>query len=745
MRSLSILGVLAIATAVLAGAAAGDSALAAKRGKVPLPDANPKRIARTQKASPGTAEKAVKKKNAPRFNAKALLKPVLGFKLSKADRENLKTSINHVYKRRYGEARTFRKRIKDEHARKLALWYFYRSRGLDANGEDIEAFRLANPTWPNQKRLRQNAERSLFINRADAARVETFFEKTKPQTGAGKAALASMHLAKGNKEKAKSLIVEAWREPYLTKQVEEAIAARYAAFLGAEEHKARVDRLLYKDRKSRLAAAQRTAKKLPKNEQKKIEARVAVVKRSKTAGKLLDAIPDEQAENDIGFYFSNIQWHRRKDRDAEAWRLLKAAPSEPEKLLDLDEWWIERRINCRNALNAGQPAIAYEIASNHGPLKGRSYLEAQFLSGWIALRFLQKPDVAQQHFLALRTAATAPRRIARAEYWLGRTAAVAGDNALAKTHYDNAAKHNFTYYGQIARQTLSQAPADTLAVPAAPAPTKQDAERFAQRDAVRAIAAARSAGLEKLAPLFFHQLARTLTVPAEIVLLAEFGRLAQQPHASVRLGKIALNRGHPVADYAYPVGLLPNYKVINKAVEPGLLHALSRQESEFNPKAKSPVGARGLMQLMPGTARLVARQFKVRYNKSKLTGSPSYNMMLGVAHLADLIDSYQGSYILTLVAYNAGPGRVRDWTEQFGDPRDPNVDAIDWVERIPFTETRQYVKKILTGMQIFRARIDGPENALRIIKDLNRYDPSDEPIKNAATAIEAGAATVESQ
>ncbi len=230
----------------------------------------------------------------------------------------------------------------------------------------------------------------------------------------------------------------------------------------------------------------------------------------------------------------------------------------------------------------------------------------------------------------------------------------------------------------------------------------------------------RAVGLENLAPLFFHQLARTVKDPAEGVLLAKLAHEFQQPHSSVRLSKIALNRGLPLAELAYPTNMFPKYKQINDPVENALVYALSRQESEFNPSAKSPVGARGLMQIMPPTARAIARQHKVRYRRSSLTSDPSYNAMLGVAHLGDLINSYNGSYILTLVAYNAGGGRVRDWTKEFGDPRSPDVDAIDWVERIPFTETRNYVKKIMSGVQIFRARLNGPEGALRLWDDLNR-------------------------
>ena len=229
-----------------------------------------------------------------------------------------------------------------------------------------------------------------------------------------------------------------------------------------------------------------------------------------------------------------------------------------------------------------------------------------------------------------------------------------------------------------------------------------------------------SIGLEKLAPLFFNQMARTLSSPGEAKLLSELAKVMKLPQSSVRLAKIAFNRGLPIADYAYPTNMMPKYKEINVPVEPALIYALSRQESEFNPIAKSSAGARGIMQIMPRTARAIARQHKVRYRRSSLTKKPSYNVMLGVAHLGDLLASYNGSYIMTLVAYNAGGGRVKNWVKDFGDPRGSAVDAIDWVERIPFTETRNYVKKILTSVQIYRARLNDPKEALQLLNDLNR-------------------------
>ncbi|MEC9368604.1 MAG: lytic transglycosylase domain-containing protein [Pseudomonadota bacterium] len=706
---------------------------------VPLPDRKPTRAT----AAPTPTQAAVAAVPTPAITAPlpkpdlpdltVFLKPVVDFKLSDGDKDSLKAAIRASYAGGYAEARAAIKTISDRSARKVAQWYYYRSKGSDAAPEDIEKFRIDNPDWPNGDKLRANAELSLLKGKGEAKKVIDFFAASPPATGAGMAALGTALLAQGDKARATMLIRAAWRSRDLDEDVEALLLSRFSDILVPADHKARVDRLLLADRAKLVEAVTRTAKLLDENDRKKIDARVAVVRRSSKAEDLLKAISAEAQQNDTGFYFSRIQHLCRQDKSEEAWKLLVSAPSEPEQLVSLEDWWIERRVNCRAALDAGKPQLAYDIVKGHGPIKGEPYEEAQFLAGWIALRYLNKPELAFEHFVALRTAATDADVISRAEYWLGRTARARKNAAEAEEHFRKAATYPLTYYGQLAVQALNPAPAK-LALAPNPIPTADEAARFAARDSVRAIRIAHEAGLEALAPFFYQQLARTLKSPGEAILLAELARRIDDIHDSVRLAKIALNYGLPTGHYAYPVGVLPDYKRVTGEVESALLHALSRQESEFNPRARSPVGARGLMQLMPRTARMVAKQHKVKYRPANLTTDASYNMMLGAAHLRDLIDEYGGSYIMTLVAYNAGPSRVIQWMEASGDPRDPRVDPIDWVERIPFTETREYVQKILSTTQIFRSQLQGPQSALQLLQDMHRGRSDGIPGTTASTS-----------
>jgi len=673
----------------------------------PPPDINPNRGSPMDPPAPE-----------PALDYASILKPLLSYDLSSEDESRLKFVMRHK-----GSIDETAAKISDPAVRDFGLWYrFKQNKSTLLDAEDVETFRLSHPDWPGQDDLREKAETSLFLGEASPEQIKTFFGPSAPQTGAGKAALASVYMTEGNEAAAKDLVTSAWRDHKLNEDVEKKILDSYGKMLTDEHHRARIDQLLYPDKESATKDALRIAKLLPADEQKKVDARIAVIKRGGNAGKLLDALPDNAVEADIGLRFNNIQWLRRtKDKDQRllAWKLLLDAPLEPNILLDLNEWWIERRINVRAALNDGHPRTAYEIAAKHGLATGDSFIEAEFLAGWVALRYLNEPNTALRHFLALRKAATDSRNISLGEYWLGRTALALGDRASAVIHFHGAAKYPQYFYGQLGRQALDPRPA-RLEVTSTPVPTQADIDRFMSRNGVRAIGVARAANVEWLTPQFFLALSRTLDNAAEEVLLVELAQAMDKRQIGLRLAKIAFNRDLPLGDYALPVGVMPAFKsLLDERVDPALCHALSRQESEFNAGAQSPVGASGLMQLMPATARGIARRYKVKYSKSQLTNA-AYNQQLGEAFLNDLIDGYSGSYFLALAAYNAGPGRVKEWMGLYGDPRDPDVDPIDWIERIPFTETRRYVIKIMETLQLYRSRLSGPKDALHLVQDLNR-------------------------
>ena len=329
------------------------------------------------------------------------------------------------------------------------------------------------------------------------------------------------------------------------------------------------------------------------------------------------------------------------------------------------------------------------------------------------------------HFEASRAPGFA-RTEARADYWLGRAKLELGAQKEAQDYLAASAGRYFTFYGALSRQALHKAAACEFRAP--PQPSKEEIAAFVNEDAFKAVMIAKQLGLESVLVTYVFDLARQIRDPAQMTLVMELAERTLPRHVAIQAAKIALLRGYATDAYAFPT-LLPKFDRAggNAKLEPALLNALTRQESEFNTGTVSKVGARGLMQLMPETARNVAAEVKMKYEAGRLISDPSYNVTLGSVFLAQLLSGYDGSYVLTLAAYNAGPGRVREWIKDFGDPRGKTIDPIDWVERIPFTETRNYVQKILESIQLYRCRFENSKTSFQIVEDLHRGRPGKIP------------------
>ncbi|NJM35184.1 MAG: lytic transglycosylase domain-containing protein, partial [Rhodomicrobium sp.] len=313
-----------------------------------------------------------------------------------------------------------------------------------------------------------------------------------------------------------------------------------------------------------------------------------------------------------------------------------------------------------------------------------------------------------------------PKRRARADYWLGRAELELKNEREAVARFAEAAQHHHTFYGQLAQQMIATTDAK-VSLRTFVKPNETEAEAFARQDVMKALIITKKAEFDSLMAVFLFDLARKLQSAPDMILLNELALRIAPRHVAVRTAKIAINRDYPVEHYAYP-DALPEFKSLaeGEEIENALIHALTRQESEFNPQIVSSAGAVGLMQLLPSTAKMVAGWHSMKFEKKKLSADPAYNVSLGTAFLHRLISNYDGSYIMALAGYNAGPGRIRQWVGLFGDPRKKEVDPIDWIERIPFTETRDYVHKILESAQVYRSRLHGDGAPLRLAEDLHR-------------------------
>ncbi len=390
--------------------------------------------------------------------------------------------------------------------------------------------------------------------------------------------------------------------------------------------------------------------------------------------------------------------------------------SQPGDLVRPEAWWTERQIDrAPRVLATGNADLAYRLTQQHGLIDGNRYSDAEFLLGYIALRYMKKPDLAFDHFSHILTRVATPYAKARAGYWGGRAAEAEAKVDLAAKWYAAGAEHMATFYGQLAAHQLGND------APAAPDPrarrqARPSAPAFNQDELVRATQILFVAGDRNRSKAFLLHLADNAQSPSRFALLADLAEKNGRIDLGIAVAKRAILAGTPLLIHGYPVTALPS----GGNTEPALIFAMVRQESAFEPDAVSRAGARGLMQLMPTTANQVAAKNQLLpYSAARLTEDGVYNILLGRTYLETLMDDFAGSYALAVAAYNAGPGRVRQWLREYGDPRHGTVDMVDWIENIPIAETRTYIQRVLENLQVYRGQ-DGRNSQLSLAGDLGR-------------------------
>jgi soluble lytic murein transglycosylase len=613
--------------------------------------------------------------------------------------------------------------LADPVAKKLVQWQAMRS-GV-GTPEELGHFIADNPAWPDAQLIARRAEEQLFTRGGSSTQMRAFFKGREPVSGAGLAALASALLAEGDEAAARRYAARAWTDEELPATLEAGFLERFGKLLGPADHRRRLDRILVDrlrfaaERRERAAIARRVIPLLPEGERKTAEARLAVFLKDKGAGKLMAALPaDPSPPSDWGLAFSRAAHHLDTGQLEEAARLLTNIPDDAEKLVSPDDWWLLRREAAFSALTAGKTTLAYELVKHSGPLSVNPLKEQCHMAGFIALRLLGKPEMARAHFEAGLKAADGPLSRARSAYWSGRTLEALGKKSEAKDRYALAMRDPDTFHGLLARQTVAGSRRTDLTIAMPALPTAEEAGRFAGLDAARAAVLARKAGLDRnIVVGLFASLRNYLKTEGEMALLAELAASLGDAQTSLRVGKAAIARGLNLMVYAYPISAFPEYEPIRPPPETALLLGVARQETEFNTQIISTAGARGLLQVMPVTARHVCAQHKVKCDLPRLLTDHAYNARIASAYIADRMAELGGWYTVSLAAYNAGPGRARQWMRENGDPRTAGVDALDWMERIPIEETRQYVEKVLANIQVYRARLGEP-SPLRLVEDL---------------------------
>lgn len=616
---------------------------------------------------------------------------------SKADLNAIKEAVRLAGRGNASAAMDRRRQIRDPIGRKLVEWTILRSCNNTTSFARYAAFVQANPIWPSVNRFRRCAESKLWFEPKQPRVVFDFFSGQKPSGAFGKLALARALIAHGKSAAARKYVSSAWQTGRFSAHIESQVLKEFGPLLTKSDHRVRLDMRLYAND---FGAAMRAARRLGKAEIALVKARAAVSSKARNARALLNAVP-KSARSNPAYLLTRAQWLRRSGHIDEASRLILSAPHDRNSVRDPDAWWIERRILVRELLDRGKSHIAYRISRNATPPSREGLrVDQPFTAGWIALRFLRDPTRAAEHFARIPRITIHPTSLARAYYWLGRTAEAAGHDREARRYYAESAQYTAAYYGQLANARVGRR---AIAVRRSPRLDRTERAALRKADLVRAVDLLYATGNRDLAASFVVDFDRVGDIGI-LTLIAEMAAEHKDARAMLTIGRRALARGFALDQYAFPAFGLPKYASIGPKAETSLVYAIVKAESAFNTSAVSGAKAKGLMQVTPAAGRTIAGRLGIKFDLKRLLRDPTYNLQMGSAEIAHLVDTYDGNYILAFVGYNAGRGRVKEWIARYGDPRDPSVDAVDWVERIPFTETRIYVQRVMENLQVYRSQ-----------------------------------------
>jgi soluble lytic murein transglycosylase len=615
-----------------------------------------------------------------------------------------KQAFAAVERDRWKEARRIAATAKDPLPAKVIQWLDLTRPGPGRDFREMSEFLKANPDWPLRYTLTQQAERAMpeYLKPQD---ILKWFGERDPTTVEGAIKLAGALTATRQEKRAEQVVWNAWIERNFSRDNEQVFLQRFGHLLHSQQHWNRLDRLLWDGERDQ---ANRMLGKVDAGHQALAKARMKLADQAKDALAAVAAVPAD-LRKDAGLIYEHARLLRRQDKFNEAAALLDPPP---QSTLRPDLMWAELKRACRGTLDERNISAAYRLAAAHNSHEGEAFAEGEFLAGWIALRFLEDAPMAMKHFTALYAGTTSVISQSRGAYWAGRAAEQMGDLAKAQDWYRTAARGMTSFYGQLAAAQLSDKRQIQLA--GTPKPTAQEKALFDKRELVRVVRMLTALGEGERARLFLTKLMELSSRPAEYQLIAALAMEINRKDFAVAVAKEARTRGTEMIDFLYPIMKLPG----GQEPEPALVLGVIRQESAFDVAAVSSAGARGLMQLLPGTAKGVAKQAGVKFTQKRLTTDSHYNITLGRAYLDDLLSRFGGSYVLAAAAYNAGPNRVRDWIATYGDPRQRSTDVIDWIESIPFDETRNYVMRIIENTQVYRARLNNGTANLRIAQDL---------------------------
>lgn len=615
--------------------------------------------------------------------------------MTKENRQLIMQGLQAVKQKRWTEARQIFAQTQDKSAIALYDWlYFTRTEG-SVEFSRISEFIKDHPDWPRQDALKELAEKSMPEGMAEAE-VASWFNQYEPQSAEGMNRYAQALINQGQGTQAKQKLEDWWPKARLDNQQQATFIRRYGDMISDDVHVARFNTTLFR---KQYTNARALATIIGKGYPALVEARIGLAENTPGVDRLVNAVP-AQLQDDPGFMLERLRWRRKNNMDFGAIEILHKMPPAAQ-IPNMNDWWKERNIMARRLIDKKDYKSAYLVVSKHGMKEGADFAAAEFMAGWLALRFNKQADKAFNHFEALYNGTSTPISKSRGAYWAGKASTILGRDDVARQWFQTAARYQTAYYGQMAIAELQAEHRPSQQLP--PERTISAESRFQSKSIVKATRYLHQAGgYRKEVTEFLDTMASNIQDPEEYLLSADLAVTLDHPHNAVRIGKKGLEKNIMMVDYAFPT-ILPRMKSVTQ--EWALVHGLIRQESQFDREAQSPVGARGLMQLMPATAREVARKKGLAHQTDWLLTRPDHNIALGTTYLDQLIRRYDGSYPLALAAYNGGMGNVDKWIARYGDPRTGAIDMIDWIELIPFDETRNYVQRVMESTYIYRLKM----------------------------------------
>lgn len=590
--------------------------------------------------------------------------------------------------------------LKSAVERRTIQWAAIHFNAGKVDHKTIKAFMAEAPEFAGSTVFQARLEQSLVWSKLSADEFLAELGAHRPQTVEGQIVLAKALLADGDKAAAQDLARQIWSRNFLTRAQEQRVLDSFGSLLDRDTHWQRATHLMMHDR---AKGSERLLPYLAKAQATLVKARAAVSRNAADAKAQLDNI-DPSMKTDPVYIFSRVQRARQFELWESAAEWLGKAPAE---VPEAAEWWYERRSLIRKFMDLGEYRLAFEVADGYRNGPEARMVDAHFHAGWIALAFLDDAEAAKRHFSEMTEHTTLPDSISQANYWLGRAKDKLGDAEGAQAAFEAAAKFSTVFYGQLALAELGHSGVDIR-----PEPDARDRTALFESNAVvQGVRLLAASDKKSMATTLLRQYSNGLEHGGEFLLASKLAQELNAPQLSIAIAATAESKGIPLDTLAFPQNALPASARLG--TERAAVFAVARQESMFQIDAESPVGARGLMQLMPGTAKEVAEAVGVDYSPARLVSDASYNALLGSTYLGKQLDRYNGSLVLAAAAYNAGAGNANKWVKAYGDPRAADIDAVTWVERIPFQETRTYVKRVLGNYLVYRAQMGDSRMTLK--------------------------------